>query len=1162
MDPLPLLLYLCTVLAPGRGFSIDVEGPITFQEAAAGFGLSVVQFGSSGAGGLLVGAPLQTGNVNETGKVYKCDPDSRGCQEIRIQRPLDAVNMSLGLSLAAKDSNLLVCGPTVHRACGENMYVNGYCFLLDQSLRQLQRIPNTLAECPRRFTDIVLLIDGSGSISSGDFEKMKMFISEIMTRIHSANAQFALMQYSDRFREHFDFFQYQRNPNPYRLLARVFQLKGATHTATAIQKVVQELFISWKGARDEATKVLIVITDGEKWGDPLSYSDVIPEAERAGIIRYAIGVGDAFSREAAQQELHEIASQPTNEHVFRVDNFNALQGIQNQLQEKIFAIEGTQSQSGSAFQLEMSQEGFSALLSPDGSVLGAVGAYDWSGGIFLHGRSGEPSFINVSRTSADMNDAYLGYSSQVITANGQSRYVVGAPRHQHTGKVVLFSRDTKGGEWTSRSELMGDQIGSYFGGALCAVDLNRDRNTDLVLIGAPMYDTPLNGGQVYVCLVNWPGATLICTETLQGQTGQAFGRFGASMSEIGDINGDGQTDVAVGAPMENNNRGALYIFHGEKGGLRPQYSQRIEGSQFPSGLRYFGQAVSGGTDLTGDGLPDVAVGAQGQVLLLRSRPVLRVGVSIRFQPSMIPTSAFTCQGQEQLNTEASKAEVCFTVTKSTRDSLGNRLLSTIQYSLALDPGRTKIRAAFGSSGPVLGKELQLGIEKRCETFQIMLPLCPEDTLTPITLRLNYTLTGEPITAARRLRPILSQDSPLVSAGSLPFEKDCGDDKICKDELHITFNFSGLSTLVVGVTPELNTTVSIQNRGENSYSTTVRFFFPAALSYRRVLLLQSNRRAMAVKCSSAVGSEKQTQRNCTCHINSPIFWGGAEAVFVATFDVSSEAELGDKLQITANASSDNGGPITEHMIHREELPVKYGISIILTGLEVSTKYVNFSTKAAETSVPVTHRYEVKNLRRRIVPISVTFQFPVKLSGVRVWDASEVVPSQPQLAQCTSEAETPGSKEFVKQMSEHPLLDCSVATCKKIRCRIASLEMQQPLEFMITGNVSFQWVSQTQQQKVRLVSEAQIEYDEKKYTQEEGFVQRQVQTVVESSEVYNYLPIIVGSSVGGLILLALITAALYKFGFFKRQYKDRIGGDEVAPTQTDAANASLPPDAPKQ
>ncbi|XP_067402994.1 integrin alpha-X-like [Emydura macquarii macquarii] len=814
----------------------------------------------------------------------------------------------------------------------------------------------------------------------------------------------------------------------------------------------------------------------------------------------------------------------------------------------------------------MSQEGFSSLLSPDGSVLGAVGAYDWSGGIFLYGSSGEPSFINVSRSSGDMKDAYLGYSAELIISQGQSMYVVGAPRYNHIGKIILFRQDTKHRGWQVEAEVSGEQVGSYFGGTLCTVDLNRDGNTDLVLIGAPTYHTPQNGGRVHICLINQQRPTLICTKKLQGQTEQRFGRFGASMSAIGDISGDGQTDVAIGAPMENDNHGALYIFHGEKRGISSQYRQRIEGSLFPSRLHYFGQAISGGTDLTGDGLPDIAVGAQGQVLLLRSRPVLRVGVSISFQPPTIPTSAFDCQGQEQLNTKASMAEVCFTVTKSTMDSLGDRISSSIEYSLALDPGRTKIRAAFDSNSPVLSRKLRLGIERRCETYQIMLPLCPEDSLTPITLRLNYILTGEPITATDRLTPILSEDSPLITTGLLPFQKDCGIDGRCDDRLEISFNFSGMSILVVGVNPEFNTTVSIQNRGENSYSTMVRFFYPAMLSYRRVLLLQSNRRAMAIKCSSTPASEEQTQRNSTCHVNHPIFWSRAEAVFVTTFDVSSEADLGDRLQITANASSDNGGPITEHMIHRAELPVKYGIFIILTSPEQSTKYVNFSAKEVGASVTVTHWYEIKNLRQRRVPVSVTFQFPVELNGVRVWDASEVIPSQPQLAQCVSEAGMPGSKDFVKQMSERPLLDCSVATCKKIRCTIASLEMQQPLKFMIKGNVSFQWVSQTQQQKVTLVSKAQIGYEERKYTQKEGFVQRQVQTVVERYEVYNYLPIIVGSSVGGLVLLALIIAALYKVGFFTRQYKQRMEdaaeGEGAGPTQSATDGNAPASDAPKQ
>ena len=54
----------------------------------------------------------------------------------------------------------------------------------------------------------------------------------------------------------------------------------------------RELFHSSSGARNHAIKIMIVITDGEKYLDPLEYSDVIPEADRKKIIRYVIGVGN------------------------------------------------------------------------------------------------------------------------------------------------------------------------------------------------------------------------------------------------------------------------------------------------------------------------------------------------------------------------------------------------------------------------------------------------------------------------------------------------------------------------------------------------------------------------------------------------------------------------------------------------------------------------------------------------------------------------------------------------------------------------------------------------------------------------------------------------------------------------------------------------------
>ncbi|VFV27793.1 Hypothetical predicted protein, partial [Lynx pardinus] len=102
--------------------------------------------------------------------------------------------------------------------------------------------------------------------------------------------QFSLMQYSNDLEIHFTFTKFQSSSSPQSLVDPILQLNGLTFTATGILKVVKELFHSRNGARESAKKILIVITDGQKYKDPLEYSDVMPLAEKAGIIRYAIGV--------------------------------------------------------------------------------------------------------------------------------------------------------------------------------------------------------------------------------------------------------------------------------------------------------------------------------------------------------------------------------------------------------------------------------------------------------------------------------------------------------------------------------------------------------------------------------------------------------------------------------------------------------------------------------------------------------------------------------------------------------------------------------------------------------------------------------------------------------------------------------------------------------
>ena len=65
-----------------------------------------------------------------------------------------------------------------------------------------------------------------------------------------------------------------------------------------------------------------------------------------------------------------------------------------------------------------------------------------------------------------------------------------------------------------------------------------------------------------------------CDAVLQGEPGHPWGRFGAALTVLGDVNGDRLADVAIGAPGEQENRGAVYLFHGTSElGISSSHSQ-------------------------------------------------------------------------------------------------------------------------------------------------------------------------------------------------------------------------------------------------------------------------------------------------------------------------------------------------------------------------------------------------------------------------------------------------------------------------------------------------------------------------------------------------------------------------------------------------------------
>ena len=222
-----------------------------------------------------------------------------------------------------------------------------------------------------------------------------------------------------------------------------------------------------------------------------------------------------------------------------------------------------------------------------------------------------------------------------LEADGVRDLAVGAPFDDDAGKdrgavwMLFMDENGKVDQEQKISSISGGFDGNLddddlFGSALAALDdLDGDGAFDLA-VGTPGGDE--NGpdrGEVWILFLDSEGKVRDELKIAEGDGGFDGNlgdddRFGSAVAAIGDVNGDGITDLAVGAPNGDdgsNNAGAVWILFMRMDGTVDDW-QKIsdDDGRFDGGLDaedHFGAAVAGMGDLDGDGIPDLVVGAPG-----------------------------------------------------------------------------------------------------------------------------------------------------------------------------------------------------------------------------------------------------------------------------------------------------------------------------------------------------------------------------------------------------------------------------------------------------------------------------------------------------------------------------------------------------------------------
>ncbi len=168
------------------------------------------------------------------------------------------------------------------------------------------------------------------------------------------------------------------------------------------------------------------------------------------------------------------------------------------------------------------------------------------------------SFIEENSTGS--ND--FGYSVSTagdVNGDGYSDIIVGAPGyHNRTGEVYIYLGGSSADN-TADITITGENENDEFGYSVSSAgDVNGDGFSD-VIIGAPRTYSNLTPGKAYIY---FGGSSMDNTADLYFVGASSGEHLGSAVSTAGDVNHDGYDDVIIGAPDYDSYKGRAYIYFG------------------------------------------------------------------------------------------------------------------------------------------------------------------------------------------------------------------------------------------------------------------------------------------------------------------------------------------------------------------------------------------------------------------------------------------------------------------------------------------------------------------------------------------------------------------------------------------------------------------------
>ncbi|XP_072465732.1 cartilage matrix protein isoform X2 [Notamacropus eugenii] len=189
--------------------------------------------------------------------------------------------------------------------------------------------------CRTRPTDLVFIIDSSRSVRPREFEKIKVFLSQVIESLDVGpnTTRVGVVNYASAVKHEFPLKAHGTKASLLQAVRKIEPLSTGTMTGLAIQFAINKAFSEVEGARlkfPEISKVAIVVTDGRPQD---GVKDVSARAKESGIELFAIGVG-----RVDKHTLRQIASEPLEEHVDYVESYSVIEKLSKKFQEAFCVV--------------------------------------------------------------------------------------------------------------------------------------------------------------------------------------------------------------------------------------------------------------------------------------------------------------------------------------------------------------------------------------------------------------------------------------------------------------------------------------------------------------------------------------------------------------------------------------------------------------------------------------------------------------------------------------------------------------------------------------------------------------------------------------------------------------------------------------------------------